>query len=216
MPKTSVVILTYERPIFLREALRSCAEAAEVIVLDDGSKYDVRSVVKEVRPDAGVYLGPARTPEQHVDELNFVAFLRAGTTLATMPYITFLCDDDQLAPGWLPIAEATLDGEPLAVATVGSVVTAPLPTPAIFHTDMFTLGNFVVRREHVVWTHLRTVSPEIQLWRDFTSYNKKIIRLGATALFGRSHPRNLSATVDCSNDQGRFVREKALAYYREI
>ena len=48
-PKVTVIVLSYNRPDMLKDALGSIKGADEVIVVDDGSDFDVRALVESFR-----------------------------------------------------------------------------------------------------------------------------------------------------------------------
>lgn len=92
-PTVSVIIPTYNRLRFLREALDSvCAQTVppqEVIVVDDGSQEDIAS---------GISDHPARTRIIRQDRQGPGAARNRGLSEATCEYIAFLDSDDV----WLP------------------------------------------------------------------------------------------------------------------
>lgn len=106
-PDASILIPTYARPGFLREALRSAVEqthqAIEVLVGDDGDMAG--DVVRELGdPRVRVLVHPARLGMAG----NWTALLDA----AEAPVVALLMDDDRLAPTFLERCLAVLAADP--------------------------------------------------------------------------------------------------------
>ncbi|HET8647383.1 MAG TPA: glycosyltransferase, partial [Vicinamibacteria bacterium] len=97
-PRVSVVITSYNLNAYLPDAVASCAEADEVIVVDDCGQEDAREVYPAaIRPPQNLGLSGAR---------NF------GARAATGRYLLFLDADDALAPGAVQTLADALDRDP--------------------------------------------------------------------------------------------------------
>lgn len=109
--KISVVLTTYNAPVYLEMALRSLAHqklpsgiAYEVIVADDGSGRETRAVIDRMRGEMGVPLRHAWQPDAgfRVAQARNMALLEA-----TGEYLVFL-DGDCLVPPDFIAAHARL------------------------------------------------------------------------------------------------------------
>jgi len=126
MPKVSVIIPTFKRPISLLRAVRSVQSQSEsdfeVIVVDDGSPSDsARDVVLGCQDPRLVYL---RVPVSR----GPAAARNAGIAKATAAYIAFLDDDDEWLADKLKIQLPVLEH---SGASVGAVHTARITVDEI-------------------------------------------------------------------------------------
>jgi glycosyltransferase involved in cell wall biosynthesis len=106
-PRISVIIPTYNRAGYIRQAidsvLQQSVDAVEVIVADDGSTDETRAVVGEYG-DRVKYV---------VTQNGGVAHARnVGMRHATGDYLTFLDSDDVLYPHMLELESRILDRHP--------------------------------------------------------------------------------------------------------
>lgn len=97
MSDITVLLLSYGRPNWILEAASSCAGADSLIVVDDGSLFDVRSAV---RADHYVTASPL-DPEERLVNQRLSSLINSALDLVTTEYVTYLCDDDLFADGWL-------------------------------------------------------------------------------------------------------------------
>ncbi len=100
----SVIVLSYNRPRMLGEALRSIHDADEILVVDDGSDFDVEDVVrKNVRPglEFRVILKPSLTPEQRAVTPRVGLNMNEAIRSTNSEVIAYLCDDDVFASDWI-------------------------------------------------------------------------------------------------------------------
>jgi len=106
-PKVSVIIPAYNRAHLIGVSLRSVLAQAfgdyEIVVVDDGSTDNTGDVVRSVAPGAR-YI---RQENQGIPGV-----LNRCVTEARGQYISFLGDDDALAPGALAREAAILDAHP--------------------------------------------------------------------------------------------------------
>jgi hypothetical protein len=96
MPRISVIIPTFRRPVLLRRAILSClagthADVTEVIVVPNGPDTSWQQVRAEFDGDQRVVI-------QHCDVVDQNAARNAGIDLARGELIRFLDDDDYLFP----------------------------------------------------------------------------------------------------------------------
>lgn len=206
-----VVILSYNRPALLRKALQSCREAHEIVVMDDGSGFDVKALCREEWAISNIYCGRYRLPEEHITRPNFGQFLNAGTALLSTPYVAYLCDDDAFAPGWLKAAVSYLQTaeEDFLLppdVVVGEVIASngrAFPTLAAGH---FCLGNFAMSRgiSLIAKFQEHSWSPENHFREVLLRRGNRIRKVDDPALLALQHDRNLSSYGSL---------EKAIDYY---
>ncbi len=95
-PLVSIMIPTYNRPVFLEQTLQSCLNQdypnLEIIVCDNSTNDDTAAVVARYTKDCR--LRYYRNREAKTKEENFIPFER----LARGEYLQWLMDDDMLAP----------------------------------------------------------------------------------------------------------------------
>jgi glycosyltransferase involved in cell wall biosynthesis len=118
MALTSIIIPTCDRPQLLVRAIESARHAGraiEIVVVDDGSEDDTRSVCEAmqdivyVRLDHRSGVGAART---------------AGIAASSGTYISFLDDDDARLPGSIDRQVAVLEEMPEAALVYGQMLRA--------------------------------------------------------------------------------------------
>lgn len=99
IPRVSLVVLSYNRPRWLREAVDSALanRPDELILVDDGSDFDPRPYAAW---DAMV-IGDPLTVEERLRTARLGWLINAALDAATGDVVAYLCDDDLLAPGWL-------------------------------------------------------------------------------------------------------------------
>ena len=120
-PAVSVIVLSYNRPTYLRTALDSVLaqseRSIEVIAADDCSPdLAVDAVLEEFRPRFARFV--YERPDRNV---GVVANLLRAIRRASGAYITVLCDDDALEPEYAARLAATLDATPSACAAFCNV-----------------------------------------------------------------------------------------------
>ena len=117
MPQFSVIIPTFNRALFVVEAvesvLRQTCRDFELIVVDDGSTDDTRDALA---PYAG------RLHYFHQNNGGVSAARNAGIRAAAGAWIAFLDSDDRWAPDYLATQARSIDEQPRAVAHVTNAV----------------------------------------------------------------------------------------------
>ncbi len=107
MPKVSVIITTYNRPQYLKQAIESILAQTyrdfEIIVVDDGSPMDIRPI-----------LAPYGAQVRYFRQKNrgIAAARNTGLSYAAGDYIAMLDDDDAWLPDRLATQVPILDGNP--------------------------------------------------------------------------------------------------------
>ncbi|KPV51455.1 hypothetical protein SE17_21080 [Kouleothrix aurantiaca] len=104
MNTVAVILLSYNRPRMLREALATIPPGTELIVTDDGSDFDVQAVVRAAFPDAQFVLAPPLTIDERLHTPRLGRLINQALGRVQAPAVTYLCDDDLFAPGWLDAA----------------------------------------------------------------------------------------------------------------
>jgi glycosyltransferase involved in cell wall biosynthesis len=106
-PKVSVIIPTYNRSVFLKDAIESVLRQTftdyEIIVVDDGSTDDTREVVHQFGALIRYY---------HQENRGCSAARNLGIRAAFGEYIAFLDSDDVFMPEKLAIQARELDQNP--------------------------------------------------------------------------------------------------------
>lgn len=96
LAKVSILIPTYNRAHYLRDAIQSALSqtysSIEILVLDDASPDDTLSVVQEFKNDSRLrYI-------RHTQNKGIVGNWKSGLSLARGEYFCFLHDDDTFEP----------------------------------------------------------------------------------------------------------------------
>lgn len=100
-PTVTVIVLSYNRPRMLGEALKSIRYADEVILVDDGSDFDVAALAKKFHfPSFSLIGAPPIAIEERVKNQRLPALINEALRQSTGDIITYLCDDDLLGEEW--------------------------------------------------------------------------------------------------------------------
>ena len=101
----SIILTTYNRAEFLRDALRTLAEqnypgTTQLILCDDGSTDGTLEVAEGFRPDFDDFRIIRENPEaeQRLSEVRYVKLINKALPLCTEKYITYATDDDLYHP----------------------------------------------------------------------------------------------------------------------
>ncbi|MEW6258871.1 MAG: glycosyltransferase family 2 protein [Thermodesulfobacteriota bacterium] len=115
MPLVSVIIPTYNRCAFLRNAIESVLKQTfsdfEILVVDDASQVGVERIVRECR-DSRIRL------LRHDRNRGEAPARNTGILNATGEYLAFLDDDDEWLPEKLDVQVSVLSRRPLSVGGV--------------------------------------------------------------------------------------------------
>lgn len=151
----TAIVLSYNRPTLLREALATVRanRPDEVIVVDDGSDFDVRAVVREVCPPARFVIAHPLTLADRLTTPRLGALINAAYALATGDVLAIVCDDDLWADGWLDAVRAHFDAHPDATIVRGDWLVfrdedgpSASDPPCRLDERRLTTGNFAHRR----------------------------------------------------------------------
>lgn len=118
MTAVSVLLTTYNRPRYLRQAVESVFAQTyqdyELLILDDNSTDGLQAgylasiwnvpKVRIIKDDV--------SPENRPATTRYATMINLGLKLARGRHITYLCDDDWYAPDRLEVMSAMLDADP--------------------------------------------------------------------------------------------------------
>jgi glycosyltransferase involved in cell wall biosynthesis len=108
MASISVIVPTYNYGAYIAEAIASIQaqtlQPAEIVVVDDGSKDDTRSILES--------LGEPRLRYVYQDNAGVSAARNTALDLASSDYIAFLDADDRWRPQMLEQQAALLESDP--------------------------------------------------------------------------------------------------------
>jgi len=140
----TVVIPACGRPESLARALRALPRDADIIVSDDSSDDQVRSLVAREFPHVRHFAGPRRGPAANRNH---------GAKAATGEWIAFLDDDCEPQPGWLAALSAAAEG--CDVVEGRTAAPGARDTPFEEHVENLTGGqlwscNLAIRRKSFV------------------------------------------------------------------
>ena len=113
--RVSILIPTYKRPHYLREAIRSALAqtypALEILVLDDASPDETPAVVAEFADE------PRLRGVRHAQNVGIAENWRRGIQAATGDFFCLLHDDDTLEPEFVARLAAPLQTDPALVVS---------------------------------------------------------------------------------------------------
>jgi hypothetical protein len=94
MTGVAVIVVSFNRPNLLRQALASIQGADQIIVADDGSDFDVRGSYELVA-------NPPIPPIERLRQPRLGGLLNRALRLVRQPVVTYLNDDDLFATDWI-------------------------------------------------------------------------------------------------------------------
>jgi glycosyltransferase involved in cell wall biosynthesis len=106
-PKVTILVPTYNRPTYLREALESALNQTyadcEILIVDDASPTDITTGVQDILALPNVrYI-------KHKKNLGIAENWKFGFAAAAGEYVCFLEDDDLLEPQFIEVLASVLD-----------------------------------------------------------------------------------------------------------
>ena len=162
----AVILLSYNRPTMLEmawESIRATSGRVEVILVDDGSTaFDVVDWADRHAIRTRVF-APPRSIDRRMTQASLGRLINGALFHAHhglgMAAVTYLCDDDLFAPGWLDAVRATL-ADPAGPHVMRGrwrafddpLIDGPLTKPrksrpAALDVRKMTTGNFAHRAE---------------------------------------------------------------------
>lgn len=160
----SVLVLSYNRPRMLAEALDSIEGADEVIILDDASSFDVQALAAPYLkrfPKSQIRIAPQVSTEERLKTPRLGAAINKGIWASKCDVITYLCDDDLFHRDWIRRVREVFTDYPethCVRASWGEFKDGEEPGAKICTLEPafdMTTGNFAHRRscslDHNVW-----------------------------------------------------------------
>jgi len=209
MTTVATILLSYNRPRMLCEALSTCLDADQLIVTDDGSDFDARAMVKGCRADAQMVTAPRMPVEQRLKAARLGKLINTALGLVRCDVVTYLCDDDLFHPQWLPTVRAWFDHYPDQHWMRGAWMAfdesdpARTPTPCKLDPRQLTTGNFAhriecVTKEQIGWDETTIASHDNAfLWNASRVHDMRLIPFGGVvAGWRRLHKHNALAYAE--------------------
>lgn len=202
MTQCAAIVLSYNRPRMLAEALASIPRDTELIVTDDGSDFDVRALVRRHVPDAQFVLAPPLTVAERLVTPRLGWLINHALGMVAAPWVSYLCDDDVWAPGWLAAVDAFFTAHPHHHWTRGTWYQFQDGQPRgadVCPLDPrgMTTGNFAhriacVRAEGLRWNETSVAChDDMMLWHAATLHDMHAVPdCGAVAGWRRLHAHN--------------------------
>lgn len=209
MTTISTILLSYNRPRMLCEALGTVLGADQLIVTDDGSDFDVLSLVRGCYPAAEFVTASRMTTEDRLRTPRLGSLINRALALVRCDVVTYLCDDDLFHPHWIPAVRAFFGAYPDQHWTRGAWYafdeSDPDRTPERCKLDgrQLTTGNFAhridcFRDEHIAWDETTISSHDNAfLWAASRCHDMCIVPFcGVVAGWRRLHKYNALLYAD--------------------
>lgn len=205
MTTVTTILLSYNRPRMLREALDSLRRVRpdQVVLVDDGSDFNASEMVAEVFPQVRAIVAPRMTLDERLVTPRLGQLLNQALALVEADVVTYLCDDDLFYPSWLDAVRAWFDANPAQHWTRGEWYLfedgQPLHCDRPCPLDMrqLTTGNFAhridcYRDEGIRWNETSVAChDDMFLWDVARVHNTHAIpHCNAVAGWRRLHPHN--------------------------
>lgn len=211
--KISCILSSYNRPRFIRQALKSVADQThhdyELVVIDESTLFDVQTVIQEHRfPKMSLHRFHP-TPNERLTQSRLSVNVNAVMSLIAGDIVCFLCDDDYYFPDWFESANAFFEGNPDKDVCYGKLYYSnsenmefPKRSPDIFSGQVISKPLYILDHNQVM--HRRFCppftwpeGPEARLSPDgmyFTEVAKKHLfhPLSANAVVKRLHGKMLN------------------------
>jgi len=228
--KANVLILSYNRPKMLRQAIESVLDQQygdlDIYIVDDGSDFDVWGLIKEFE-DSRLLL--AQAPKISVEERVKVSRLGRNLnsvieTLDNDDVVFYLCDDDIMAPNWILRAMIGFINYPAIHVVAGeswyfddgqdwrtearyglsTYEASGIPT-AYWSTGSFGHRVKCCKEEGVWWKdnhylHSQDANFILDLWNLHSDY----LYIPSPSVYRREHPKTLSAKLGRKDEEGRY------------
>lgn len=114
MTTVATILLSYNRPRMLREAIASleAAQPDQVVLVDDGSDFNARAVVRKVFPSIVAVQAAKLTLDERLVTPRLGMLINQALGKVACDVVSYLCDDDLFHPGWLDAVRAWFDANP--------------------------------------------------------------------------------------------------------
>lgn len=218
MTTVATILLSYNRPRMLCEALSTCLDCDQLIVTDDGSDFDVIELVRSCRKDAYFARTTKITVAERLKAARVGWLINRALSLVQCDVVTYLCDDDLFHPNWLPTVRAWFDHYPeqhwMRGAWMAFDERDPKRTPEPCKLDprQLTTGNFAHRiecftEEKIAWDETTIASHDNAfIWNASRCHDMRLIPFGGVvAGWRRLHKHNALAYAE----QGGYSKDGA-------
>jgi len=205
MTTATTILLSYNRPRMLHEALDSLRRARpdQVVLVDDGSDFNAAAAVRAVFPEARAIVAPQMSLGERLVTPRLGRLINQALALVEADAVTYLCDDDLFYPSWLDAVRAWFDANPGQHWTRGEwYVFQDGETPNLnqlcpLDHRMLTTGNFAhrlecYRDEGIRWSEGSIAChDDMFLWDVHRIHNTHAVpHCGAVAGWRRLHAHN--------------------------
>jgi spore maturation protein CgeD len=175
MPKVSVILTTYNRPVFLKRAIDSVLEQTltdfELLVMDDDSTdKKQQKLLQSYWNTPGVFIYKSSVPAKtRTDIVRYAHMVNIGLMLATGDYVCYLCDDDFFFPDRLKKMTAYLDKHPKKHVVFGKQIKYDLMPDGSLKVKGKRFPNMVLERasywvDHSSVLHRRELVDKVGYW----------------------------------------------------
>lgn len=226
--KNHILILSYNRPRMLSEAIESVLNQSygnfHIRVIDDGSDYDVNDVISKFNdPRLSVNRWPPRSIDERKENLKLAEHL--NHELKRIPgdeIVQYLCDDDIMGDDWLFSSTAALESNPEIHIALGKLAyfydgnnyrTASfygLPGRYDLSYMWWAFGNFAHRigcwrDEGIRWRDNQLGhSQDVDFTWKMHEAHPTVIDIDLVALHKREHDKMLSTYLGRKDEQGNY------------
>lgn len=205
MTTVATILLSYNRPRMLREAIDSLAAAGpdQVILVDDGSDFDAIPPIEAAFPDAWqLVAAPKMTIDERLTTARLGRLINQALGAVTCDVVTYLCDDDLFHPGWIAAVRSWFDARPAEHWTRGlwyQFQDGETPGAEYCPLDIrqLTTGNFAHRTSCYAQCGIRwnessvACHDDLMLWDAHRFHNMfSVPDCGAVAGWRRLHRHN--------------------------
>lgn len=112
MTTVAVILLSYNRPRMLCEALGTIKGCDQLIVTDDGSDFDVRGLVRGCYSKAQFVINEPMSVAERLKAARLGNLINRALELVECDVVTYLCDDDLFHLNWIPTVKKWFDEYP--------------------------------------------------------------------------------------------------------
>lgn len=220
--KANLLLLSYNRPEFLKESvesvLKSDYEDLQLIVLDDGSQFDVFETLDSFHDDRIVYLDFGNQhPEERAVKSRIASNINTGLELAREGWVFYLCDDDLLDQKWISRVMQFSEAYPKAHLIQGRMVqffTNPQKDGFVsanrdsdFSYLWWVIGSFAHRaecyhEEGVRWAHTtNNHSQDIPFIKKIMRQHPDYFYMNKNSVYRRLHQGSLTSKLAEQNEK---------------
>lgn len=232
VPKSvvNVVILSYNRPRMLTEAVESVIAQnypqLKIWIADDGSDFDVEAQMQEEFDDSRIKVvrGTKLTPEERVSTSRIGKNINSIIASIHSPEIIhYLCDDDLMGQNWLIRSALALevnptihmaqgqaftffDGEDISKAIIGMPGDEGGLPLTHYGTGTFCHLAYCWHLEGIKWhDNEYGHSQDIDFIDAMMKSHHESLIIESPALYRREHEKSLSSLLGRKDENGRYL-----------